>query len=68
MARCRRGRVSAHPASDTFCSPQVKLTVPFTELRGEYEAFLPNLAESLLVPVHDSLLLPLAPADEEALQ
>jgi len=32
----------------------------FTELRGEYEAFLSNLAESLLVPVHDSLLLPLA--------
>jgi hypothetical protein len=32
----------------------------FTELRGEYEAFLPKLAESLLVPVHDSLLLPLA--------
>ena len=39
----------------------------FTELRGEYEAFLSNLAESLLVPVHDSLLLPLAAADEEAL-
>ena len=33
MARCRRGRVSAHPASDTFCSPQVKLTVPFSEIR-----------------------------------
>jgi len=32
----------------------------FVELRGEYEAFLSNLAESLLVPVHDSLLLPLA--------
>jgi len=32
----------------------------FTELRGEYEAFLPNLAGSLLVPVHDSLLLPLS--------
>jgi len=32
----------------------------FIELRGEYEAFLPNLAESLLVPMHDSLLLPLS--------
>jgi hypothetical protein len=32
----------------------------FTELRGEYEAFFPSLAESLLVPVHDSLLLPLS--------
>ena len=32
----------------------------FIELRGEYETFLPSLAESLLVPVHDSLLLPLA--------
>lgn len=29
MARCGRGRVSAHPASSLFCSPQVKLTVPF---------------------------------------
>jgi hypothetical protein len=28
MARCGRGRVSAHPTSSLFCSPQVKLTVP----------------------------------------
>jgi kumamolisin len=28
MARCGRRRVSAHPASSLFCSPQVKLTVP----------------------------------------
>jgi hypothetical protein len=41
--------------------------VRFVELRAEYEAFLSTLAESLLVPVHGSLLLPLAPADEEAL-
>ena len=26
----------------------------FAELRGEYEAFLSSLADSLLVPVHDS--------------
>jgi hypothetical protein len=32
----------------------------FAELRGEYEVFLSSLADSLLVPVHDSLLLPLA--------
>ncbi|MGH8323491.1 MAG: hypothetical protein ACRETD_06790 [Steroidobacteraceae bacterium] len=32
----------------------------FAELRGEYEAFLSSLADSLLVPAHDSLLLPLA--------
>ena len=42
--------------------------VRFVELRAEYEGFLSNLAESLLVPAHGSLLLPLAPADEEALQ
>jgi len=41
--------------------------VRFVELRAEYEAFLSNLAESLLVPIHGSLLLPLAAADEEAL-
>jgi len=28
MARCGRGRMSAHPASSSFCSPEVKLTVP----------------------------------------
>ena len=28
MARCGRGRVSAHPESSLFCSPQTKLTVP----------------------------------------
>ncbi|MGB8898203.1 MAG: hypothetical protein WCC90_02620 [Methylocella sp.] len=32
----------------------------FAELRGEYEAFLSSLADSLLVSVHDSLPLPLA--------
>ena len=32
----------------------------FAELRGEYESFLSSLADSLLVSVHDSLLLPLA--------
>ena len=32
MARCGRGRVSAHPASSSFCSPEVKLTVPYTQL------------------------------------
>ena len=41
--------------------------VRFVELRAEYEAFLSNLAERLLVPAHGSLLLPLAEADEEAL-
>jgi hypothetical protein len=41
--------------------------VRFVELRAEYEAFLSTLAESLLVPVHGSLLLPLAATDEEAL-
>ena len=41
--------------------------VRFVELRAEYEAFLSNLAESLLVHAHGSLLLPLAAADEEAL-
>ena len=35
----------------------------FVELREEYETILPKLAESLLVPVHERLLLPLvAPA------
>jgi hypothetical protein len=28
MALCRRGRVIAHPAPDSFCLPQVKLTMP----------------------------------------
>jgi hypothetical protein len=28
MARCGRGRVSVHLASGSFCSQQVKLTVP----------------------------------------
>jgi hypothetical protein len=42
--------------------------VRFVELRAEYEAILSSLAESLLVPTHGSLLLPLTPADEEALQ
>src|SRR5262249_7452384 len=32
----------------------------FVELRKEYETFLPKLAQSLLVPVHERLLLPLA--------
>jgi hypothetical protein len=32
----------------------------FVELRGEYEAFLQNLARILLVPASDRLLLPLA--------
>ena len=31
MARCGRSRVSAHPASGSFCVPQVKLTVPLLE-------------------------------------
>jgi hypothetical protein len=31
----------------------------FVELRGEYEAYLSTLARSLLVPAHDTLLLPL---------
>ena len=39
--------------------------VRFVELRAEYEPFLSNLAESLLVPAHGSLLLPVAAADEE---
>jgi hypothetical protein len=38
----------------------------FTELRGEYEALLPSLAESLLVPVQDNLLLPLAASADTA--
>jgi hypothetical protein len=42
--------------------------VRFVKLRAEYEGSLSNLAESLLVPVHGSLLLPLRAADEEALQ
>ena len=43
MARCGRGRGSAPPASGSFCSPQVKLTVPgyrhvqFDERRLETE-------------------------------
>jgi transposase-like protein len=36
MARCGRGRVSAHPASSLFCSPQVKLTVPATAVKAAY--------------------------------
>jgi hypothetical protein len=42
--------------------------VRFVELRAQYEGFLLNLAESLLVPVHGTLLLPLRASDEEALQ
>jgi DNA invertase Pin-like site-specific DNA recombinase len=34
MARCGRRRVSAHPASSLFCSPQVKLTVPEGKYKG----------------------------------
>ena len=34
MARCGRGRVSAHPAPGSFCSPQVKLTVPMNLLKS----------------------------------
>jgi hypothetical protein len=41
--------------------------VRFVELRTEYEAFLSSLTESLLVPAHGSLLLPLPAADKEAL-
>jgi len=28
MAECSRGHVIAYPASGSFCSPQVKLTMP----------------------------------------
>jgi hypothetical protein len=38
----------------------------FAELRGEYEAFLSSLANSLLVSVHDSLLLPLVASEDAA--
>jgi hypothetical protein len=39
--------------------------IRFIELRGEYEALLASLAESLLVPVHENLLLlPVADARE----
>ena len=39
--------------------------IRFAELRGEYEASLLSLAGSLLVPVQDSLLLPLASAEAQ---
>jgi hypothetical protein len=32
----------------------------FVEFGGEYRAFLQSLAETLLVPANDNLLLPLA--------
>jgi hypothetical protein len=38
----------------------------FAELRGEYEAFLSSLANSLLVSVHDTLLLSLAASEHAA--
>jgi putative SOS response-associated peptidase YedK len=38
MARCGRSRVSAHPASGSFCSPQVKLTVPARAVSGQGQA------------------------------
>jgi hypothetical protein len=34
MAVCRCGRVIAHPAPDSFCSPQVKLAMPSREFRS----------------------------------
>ena len=58
------------PLERLFCLAPLRRDacwVRFVELRAEYEAFLSNLAESLLVPAHGSLLLPLAAADEEAL-
>ena len=40
MAGCGRGRVIAHPASGSFCSPQVKLTVPCIYSESRAKLFL----------------------------
>ena len=78
VPEARRGQHLTRSHFDTACERLTVLGaalkaerdacwVRFVELRAEYEAFLSNLAESLLVPAHGSLLLPLAAADEEAL-
>jgi len=79
VPEARRGQHLTRSHFDTACERLTVLGaalkaerdacwVRFVELRAEYEVFLSTLAESLLVPVHGSLLLPLRAADEEALQ
>jgi hypothetical protein len=78
VPKVRRGEHLTRSQFDTACERLTVLGatlraerdacwVRFVELRAEYEAFLSNLGESLLVPAHGNLLLPLVAADEEAL-